>query len=174
MLAAQGCTRDDLYPDTDSNVFLPPSEKASDDADDRVPVSYYRIDSDQDGDQEQVKKRILSCISSGHSFVTGVTCYDSFFEEKTLDTGVVRFPNLSAEREQGGHAMHFGEYDLRFHDSDQASQLRAMGLRDDEIPMEVVVAAQSWGPEFAQFWYFPLDYIIDRYLSDDAWTSRRK
>lgn len=176
MLSAKGCTRDDLYPDTDSNIFTPPSAKALDDADNRLPLSYFRLDSDDMGDKEQVKRRILACIASGHSFVGGVTCYDSFFSGRTLLTGMTLLPNLSIEREQGGHAMHFGDYSLKFRESKWAQTLRNLGFPEAEIPTEVIVAMQSWGPDYGpeQLWFFPVDYIVDRMLCDDCWTSRAK
>jgi hypothetical protein len=181
MLSAQGCTRDYLYPDIDANVFRAPSARADDDADNRVPIEYHRIDSDDSGDREQVRRRVLACIASKHSLVGGVTCYDSFFSERTISTGITLLPNLSAEREQGGHAMHFGEYDLDFPSCEYAYVARNMGFPEAELPKEVVIASQSWGPDyglrdehFSQIWIFDLNYIIDRMLCDDCWTSRSK
>ncbi len=178
MLSAQGCTRDDLYPDKDQNLFIPPSPKAMDNADNRLPVSYLRLDSDDTGDREQVKRRILSCIASKHSFVGGVTCYDSFFSPRTVSTGMVLLPNLGTEREGGGHAMEFGEYHLDFRSTPHAGRLAASGFRMEELPVEAIYAMQSWGPDFgfegSQLWFFDLNYIVDRSLCDDCWTSRAR
>lgn len=176
MLSYSGCTRDDLYPDTDVNIFAPPSARAVDDADNRLPSSYYRIDSDNPGDTEQTRQRILSCISSGHSFVGGCTLYASFFSPRTLDTGMVLLPG-SSEPELGGHAMDFGEYFIqgRFKESQYAQTARTRGFPESLIPDEVLVCANSWGTDYGQDGYFfwDLRYLTDRNLSDDLWTSRR-
>jgi len=175
MLSAKGCTRDDLYPDTNENVFKAPSEKALDDADNRLPVSYFRIDSDDSGDREQVKRRILACLSTGHTFVGGVTCYTSLFAPRTSHTGIVPMPGPS-EKEYGGHALQFGEYDLNFKASKYAQEARNRGFPESELVDEVVTCANSWGRQYGQdgYYFFPLDYLIDRMLCDDCWTTRAK
>jgi hypothetical protein len=175
-LRHEGCPRDDLYEDTDDNRFIAPPQKAELDAEKRLPVQTLRIGAQ--ASRESVRQDILACIASGHGFVTGVTCYDSFFSARSLRTGLFLLPNLGTEKEQGGHALNFGEAFLQntFKDSQYAQQMRQRGIPDSLFPEEVVVAAGSWSTDYLLngYHYFDINYVVDRSFTDDTWTPRAK
>lgn len=178
-IAHEGVPRDDLWPDVAANLFKEPSPRAEQDAEKRLPIERYRLDADDiGGSREQIRARILACLLKGHGFVTGVTCYNSFFEERSLRTGLFNLPNTSSERPQGGHAIAFGEVWLNntFKDTPYAQEMRNRGLPDSMIPTEVACAAGSWGKQYLLngYHYCSLEYIIDRELADDTWTMRAK
>ena len=86
-------------------------------------------------------------------------------------------PNQS-ETFQGGHALCFGEYWINdtFKDSEYAKEMRQRGIPDSLFPKEVICAKGSWGADYLLdgYHYFDLQYITNRDLSDDTWTSRAK
>lgn len=173
-LAHEGNPRDDLWPDRDDNIFIPPNAKAEADAVKRLPVSRHRIDEPTELD---LRTAILTCISAGHSFVSGVSCFDSFFSDRSIQTGLFLVPSMS-ESFQGGHALCFGEYWLNdlFAKTPEAQLMRQRGIPDSLFPKEVVRARGSWGTQYLLDGdhFFDLAYIIDRNLADDTWTTRAK
>jgi hypothetical protein len=174
-LRHEGSPRDDLWQDTDANLHLPPSERAELDAAKRLPVQTLRIDTP--GSQDQLRQSILACISTGHSFVTGVSCFSSFFSDRSTRTGLFLTPDPS-ESFEGGHALCFGEYWLNdtFKETPYAQEMRTRGIPDSLFPKDIICAAGSWSKDYLLngYHYFDLNYVTNRDLADDTWTSRGK
>lgn len=174
-IGVEGNPRDDLWEDVDDNLFREPAARAEIDAEKRLPLEYHRVGAT--GDETRVRQDILACLASGHSFVTGVSCYDSLFSERTLRTGLVLLPEGN-EALQGGHALHFGEYWINnsFKDSEYAQTMRNRGIPDSLIPEEVACTANSWGKQYGidGYFFFDLAYLTNRDLADDTWTLRAK
>lgn len=171
----EGVPRDDLWVDTDENIFKAPTEIAEKDAEKRMPVQSIRIGGE--GDQLSIRSELIASLSAGHAFVTGVSCYDSFFSDRSQRTGLFLLPETN-EGFQGGHALPIGETFLEntFKDSPYAQEMRNKGIPDSLFPEEVGVAAGSWGIGYLLdgFHYFDLRYLTDRNLADDTWGLRVK
>jgi hypothetical protein len=167
VVTSYGVPTEKLWPDTDKNVFLDPGEKADKNAKKKIFGEYLRV-----GPSMQ---EMCSVIASGHGFVMGISCYDSMFSSLTDRTGIISRP-AEGERLQGGHALHYGAYDLQFRQSETAQRFRAMGFPDSVIPEQVLIFANSWEDSWGDqgYGYLDMRFAEDENLADDRWTIRVK
>lgn len=171
-IAQYGVAHAHYWPDVDKNVLRQPTKTADKDAHKHLPIEYHRLGAS--GDPAQIRQDILSCIASGHGFVTGVSCYDSMFTPAVDQSGLVPNPQ-PGEKNQGGHALSFGEYWLNhsFANTPYGQRCTQLGL---QIPEEVVCCANSWSTRYGYqgYYFFDMKFLCNRDLCDDTWTARAK
>jgi hypothetical protein len=167
VVTSYGVPTEKLWPDVDDNVFRDPSAKADKDASRKVFGEYLRVGPSQ--------QEMCAVIASGHGFVMGISCYDSMFTSITDRTGIISYPQ-PGESLQGGHALQYGGYDLKFRESEAAQRFRAMGFPDSVIPEQVLIFANSWDVSWGDggYGYLDMRFAVDENLADDRWTIRVK
>lgn len=96
---------------------------------------------------------IKHAIFYGRPVVFGAQIYDSFLDEKVMQTGVIPYPDTSSENLQGGHCICL----VGWNDTDKTFLL-----------------ANSWStnvglPSKPGYFTIPYDYIVDPDLCSDFW-----
>lgn len=158
-----GVPRDDLWADTQDNLYLDPTERADLDATKRRVAQYYRMETRDD---------ILHCIAQGYPFVFGVSVFDSLFDHG--EYGYIPYPNYEREAWWGGHCMMGFGYHLQFSQTDIGKALSDQ--YGHAVEDEVVKGRNSWGRwgyQGSGDFYIPIRLLTDRDLCDDLWTIRR-
>lgn len=99
----------------------------------------------------QTLNSIKSTLARKQCVLMGIMVYESFENESTARTGVVKMPDTTKEVCFGGHAVLCCGYD------DARS---------------VFICQNSWGPEWGDkgYFYLPYQYAINPSLSCDFWT----
>lgn len=107
-------------------------------------LSYHRLHHDA--------SILKGCLAEGYPFVFGFTVYPSFEGPDVKQTGMVALP-VKDEQVIGGHAV------------------MAVGYDDAR---SVLIARNSWGPEWGDqgYFYLPYEYLFARGLARDFWTIR--
>jgi C1A family cysteine protease len=54
---------------------------------------------------------LKQCLSAGYPFVFGITVYESFMSDEVAKTGIVPMPNVTTEKQEGGHCVLAAGYD---------------------------------------------------------------
>ncbi len=95
---------------------------------------------------------MLTCLSSGYPFVTGISVYESFETDATAATGRIPVPQKS-ETLLGGHAILVVGYD---------------------IGKEEFICRNSWGSSWGDkgYCYLPFEYLASTGLASDQWLLR--
>jgi hypothetical protein len=170
VLANVGVGTEKNWPYDVSKVFVDPSDKYDKDAAKRKLKSYKRLDTGDD----RTAQMFRSCLAHGYAFEIGFSVYSKFMSSLMEKTGVLNRPS-STEGFEGGHAVCVIGHDLEFRASDRAKELIAGGFNKNDIPEQVYIVRNSWGPEWGWKGNFVVDcrYFEDDYLADDAWTGRR-
>lgn len=104
----------------------------------------------------QTLNDLKAVLVSGFPICFGITCYDSFMAQTTMDTGLVPMPDTERESVVGGHALCIFGYD----DADKTFLVK-----------------NSWGtgvglPDKRGFFKFPYKFILDPKLSADFWCCK--
>lgn len=167
VVTSYGVPTEKLWPDRDENVFKDPNAKADKDAGRKIFGEYLRVGPSQ--------QEMCAVIASGHGFVMGISCYDSMFTSIADRTGIIPYPQDN-ETLQGGHALQFGGYDLKFRESEAAQRFRSMGFPESIIPEAVMIFANSWDESWGDrgYGYLDMRFAADENLADDRWTIRVK
>lgn len=170
VLANLGAGADKLWPYDVSKVFEDPAPKYDADAAKRLLKTYNRLDTGDD----QTAQMFRSCLAAGYPFEIGFSVYSKFMSSDMEKHGVLNRP-LGTESDEGGHAVCVIGHDLEFRASDRAKQLISGGFSATNIPEQVYIVRNSWGPDWGWNGNFVVDvrYFEDDYLADDAWTGRR-
>ena len=105
------------------------------------------------GRLHQTLPDLKQCLSAGFPFVCGITVYDSFESDAVARDGVVPLPDVSKEKDLGGHAVAVVGYD----DIKQSFLMR-----------------NSWGSSWgiSGYCWIPYGYILDPNLSCDRWAVK--
>ncbi len=175
VLNVEGAPRDDLWPDVQNNLYLPPPVRAETDAEKRRIFSYFRCE----GPQAQRQS-----LASKHGFVIGFSVYDNFWQGG-YNGGIVGMPT---GRMDGGHAI----YCWGYHDDARHSELgeffERQGIPRSRLPETVRICRNSYGSKWGMRGQLTLgrvtvdmagSFVIDGrffddlYLADDAWTVRK-
>jgi C1A family cysteine protease len=94
---------------------------------------------------------MLTCVADGYPFVFGFTVYESFENENTARTGVVRMPKPT-EKVLGGHAVMTVGYDLK---------------------AKRFIVRNSWSERWGQKGYCTMPFEYLEMLALDFWTIRK-
>ena len=94
---------------------------------------------------------MLGCLAEGFPFVFGFAVYESFENDETRRTGLVKMPGAS-ERMLGGHAVMAVGYDL---------------------VAERFLVRNSWGTSWGDSGYCRMPFEYLETLAADFWTVRR-
>jgi C1A family cysteine protease len=162
-----GVPTEKLWPDEPKNVFVDPSAKADKDAARKKFGQYIRVGPSVE--------EMIACLASGHGFVMGISCYSSMFTSLADRTGIIPYPE-AGETMEGGHALQYGGYDLKFRESDTAHKFVTAGIPLSAIPEQVLIFANSWDSSWGDsgYGYLDLRFAADENLADDRWTIRTK
>jgi len=96
--------------------------------------------------------QMKGCLASGYPFVFGFSVYESFESQDVARTGAMPMP-AKGEQLLGGHAV------------------LAVGYDDTQ---QRFIVRNSWGTGWGKNGYFtmPYQYLLERNLSSDFWTTR--
>lgn len=142
-----GVCQEILWPYSDQNAFVKPSEDAYASAiNHKIPYG-YRVDNTAGTNQ------IIRSLVHGYPVVFGMTVYSSFMSDEVANTGIIPMPQPHEEIE-GGHCMLIVGYDLK---------AKTYRIRN------------SWGPVWGQNGYAeaPMAMIENLDITSDCWTVRR-
>jgi len=108
---------------------------------------------------KQTKNDILGALAAGYPVIYGFSVYPQFESDEAAKTGTIYMPHPSDEL-LGGHAVLATGYDLGGYNVDDGIRVRTRN---------------SWSEKWGDGGYFtiPLDYLLDRDLSNDFWTISR-
>lgn len=136
------------YSDTLQALTKKPTASCYSDAKHHTVVEYHRISNTQ---ADQFLKLLKNCLSGGYPFVFGFVVYESFESATVAKTGVMPMPDITKEKQIGGHAVMAAGYD----DTKKA-----------------VLVRNSWGPKWGVGGYFwmPYQYITNSQMASDFWT----
>lgn len=97
---------------------------------------------------------VLVALSRGCPVVFGFTVFESFESDRVAKTGEMPMPDVSRERDYGGHAV------------------LAVGYDFDK---KHLIVRNSWGPDWGAggYFYMPFGIVEDKNLSDDFWVVVR-
>jgi len=143
-LATLGCCAESVWPYTESQVFVKPSEQAYQEALNHKITSYQSLSSISD---------MKHSLSEGFPFCFGFTVYNSFESEETAQTGIVKMPSF-LDSCVGGHAV----LAVGYSDAEQMFIIRNSWGSD-------------WGLQ--GYFKLPYLYISNPNLASDFWTIRR-
>jgi C1A family cysteine protease len=149
-IAAQGICTEKLWPYDISKFRNRPNEVCYKDALNHRATAYYRIDN-------LTQMRI--CLADGFPFVFGFSVFESFESPEVANTGIVPMPAMT-EQLLGGHAVCAVGYNM-----DKKIFTNSIGSG---------LIRNSWGTNWGEAGYFwmPLEYLINRNLSNDFWSIR--
>jgi hypothetical protein len=174
------------YDDGPDKFRQDPIEKVDRDALKRKIADYYRLDNDQHNSTD-CKNQMELCLAEGFPFMCGATLYTRFVDGSIDGHGIVSMPNLSTEKEEGGHDFTIWGRHLEFQSHPWAIWAMNNGLNRNLVPDQVYIARnhwRNWGlpdvPELGEFRHWgnmsnfviPMDYVQDGDLADDQWTFR--
>ena len=93
-------------------------------------------------------------LADGFGITLGIMLYSSFMSQKVADTGLVPYPDVENEEEEGGHCIGICGY--------------------DDIT-DLYLGRNSWGTDWGMNGYFwiPKKYLLDKQICMDRWTIRR-
>jgi C1A family cysteine protease len=150
-LTKWGICGENCWPYDISKFTEKPPAKCYDEAKKHILESYYRI---------LTLAEMKTCLADGFPFSFGFTIYSSFETEEVANTGLVPMPGKD-EDVLGGHAVLSVGYDVK-----KKIFSKSMGS---------FLVRNSWGTDWgiAGYFWIPMEYLINRYLSDDFWTMRR-
>jgi C1A family cysteine protease len=132
-----------LWPFTEKEVEVKPSENCYQNGLNYQINSYYRL---------QSLSEMKHNLSLGFPFVFGFAVYESFESENVTKTGIVPMPDPS-ERMVGGHAV------------------LAVGFDDAKKSLIVRNSwGADWGMK--GYFYMPYTYVTTKNLASDFWTIR--
>lgn len=114
----------------------------------------------------------LQCLASGFPFGLGITLHESFDDEQTNRTGIMRMPQKH-DPEIGGHDVLCVGYVLNFK-SDPL--FTSSGVDPALVSDEMLMIRNSWGTDWSRqyrgHFFMPLQYALDNVDGNDAWTGR--
>lgn len=116
----------------------------------------------------------LQCLATGFPFGLGVLLHESFDDEQTSRTGIMRAPQGKKDKVVGGHDVLCEGYILNFK-SDPL--FKVSGVAPEQVSDEMLIIRNSWGPTWSPHYrghfLMPLQYAMDTIDGNDAWTGRR-
>jgi C1A family cysteine protease len=150
-LAKFGICSETCWPYDISKFTKQPPSKCYDEAKKHILRSYFRI---------LTLAEMKTCLAEGFPFAYGFTVYESMESEEVASTGLVPMPGKN-EQVLGGHAVLSVGYDVK-----KKIFSKSMGS---------FLVRNSWGEDWgvAGYFWIPMEYLINRNLSDDFWTMRR-
>lgn len=115
----------------------------------------------------------LQCLASGFPFGLGIMLYESFDDEQTNKTGIMRMPQ-KGDKEVGGHDVLCVGYVLNFKTD---PLFTTTGIASELVSDEMLMIRNSWGDEWSRryrgHFFMPLQFALDHITGNDAWTGRR-
>jgi C1A family cysteine protease len=147
-----GVAAEKLCPYSDKVLTQRPSSAAYKEALDDLVLKYERV--------QQTQDYVKHCIVSGNPIVLGMSVYESFMDDVTMQTGLLRMPGEN-EGMDGGHAVCGVAYDDTIKIYDETGGL---------------LIANSWGNEWGAkgpngergYFWMPYAYLLN--LVDDLWA----
>lgn len=141
-VAKLGCCKESLWPYDIKKFMAKPTTECYTDALRISPIQYLRVAG---------LNRTLSALAGGAPVVFGFTVYESFESALLAHTGVMKMPDIAAERVVGGHACLIVGYDQK---------------------KQRVLVRNSWGANWGIGGYFwmPFSIVADKRMSDDFWA----
>lgn len=96
--------------------------------------------------------QVKQCLFLGLPFVFGVDLYESF--DNVDASGIVPLPDLTKEKQIGGHAM------------------VCVGFDDQK---QLFIVRNSWGPKWGDkgYCYFPYAYLLNKSMASDFWSVQK-
>jgi C1A family cysteine protease len=145
-IGTKGVCNENLWPYDVSQFTVCPPPSCYAQAYNNKALQYYTLSQDV--------TQLKQCLMAGYPFICGISVYDSFEADSTIQSGMIPMPDTSSESLLGGHAVGFCGFD----DAKQCFLLR-----------------NSWGTGVGQNGYFwiPYAYLADANLASDFWTVRR-
>ena len=114
----------------------------------------------------------LQCLASGHPFGLGITLHESFDDEQTNRTGIMRMPQ-PGDPEVGGHDVLCVGYVLNFKSDPLFTRT---GVASELVSDEMLMIRNSWGTSWSRqyrgHFFMPLQFALDNLEGNDAWTGR--
>lgn len=149
--ARWGCCPEDCWPYDIAKFMDQPSRRCYSEARSSLVLKYERVAQDRDA--------LRAVLAAGLDIVFGFTVYESFEDEYTARTGIVRMPG------RGEHAI-------------SGHCVRAIGYTDvalPDVPARHFICANSWGSDWGLKGYFalPYEYMISDDLAADFWVVKK-
>lgn len=142
-----GVCEERYYPYDISKYKNRPTSQAYKNAQKYTIKSYATFDGDTDDDLQQIRQYLFN---KQQPVLIGMDIYESFESKIVAKTGRLPMPNTKTEKLLGGHAV------------------LIVGYSDAN---RVLIARNSWGPDWGDDGYFYLPYqYVGQKLAYDSWT----
>ena len=143
-LKEKGVCDSQHWPYDHFHLITTPNAQARNEAKNRIKgIQYTRLPQDL--------HTLKHALAQGRPFILGVQVYESFENDKSIQTGHIPIPNIKKERCEGGHAVCIVGYDDATH---------------------TFIMRNSWGtsvglPEHPGYFTLPYEYVTNPDLASD-------
>lgn len=117
------------------------------------------------------EQELFSCLAAKEPFICGFEVYDSFDDNQTALTGVMKIPDTKREPLLGGHDVACFGYDLNFKNN---YDFKKSGIDPALVSDQALYIRNSWGRDWGLSGYFwmPIVVATNPGFGNDNWTGR--